>query len=111
MLLSVSTSKSLGFFPELGFSLILIPCCFHLGASFSVLGLGPGTICNGCMLSTSVDWSRFVGALGDDGDDGAEEMVSFGELAMVKGFRVVDVNGRRMQGNLEIIKKTMRMQG
>ena len=61
--------------------------------------LGPGTIYNGCMLNAVAERSRFFGALGDDGedrDDGAEETVSFGELAMVKKFGVGFVNDRRM---------------
>ena len=44
----------------------------------------------------SAGWSWFSGALGDDGDDGAEDgagdVVSLGELAMEKDFKVGFVN-------------------
>ena len=56
--------------------------------------LGPGIICSGRMLSTAEEWSWFVGALGDDGDDGAGETVSLGELAIEKNFGVGLVNNR-----------------
>ena len=61
------------------------------------------------MLSAAEEWSWFVGALGDDGDDGAGETVSFGELAMEKNFWIVFVNDRRKQGNLDDIKNTKKM--
>ena len=53
-----------------------------MGTSFSGTGAGPGIICMGWILNSGCSW--FDGALVDDGDDGTEGEVSFGEVAMEK---------------------------
>ena len=61
------------------------------------------------MLSAAEEWSWFVGALGDDGDDGAGETVSLGELAMEKNFGKCFVNIRGVLGGFDEIKNSTRM--